>query len=398
MRYVSLAALAAAAFGLASVSGASAQELRIGFLNSQSGNGASMGQHLDNGWKLGMEHAGWMKDGDKLGGVPTRVFFADDQSAKVDVALREVDRFLKQERVQIVTGILWSNVAIAVQKPIFEAKALMLSTNAGPAPLAGELCNPLFVSTSFVNDTSAEATGAMATKDGIKSFVVLAPNYQAGKDTVAGFQRNYGGKIVETILFKVGEADFQAEISKIRALNPEAVFIFSPGAMGVAFMKQWESSGLGKSVKLYSNYAIIGVTMSAVGDAAIGGMEVHQWNPDLKNPKNERFLKEYIAKFGHYPSYFAVSAYDAPEIIARGLQKIGGKTDDMFALAKAIRTNTIESPRGTLKFNVNGMVIQPYWRLNVIKGTDGKPTIKGGEIVWDKPDSSWEKCPADKRI
>ncbi|MCW5772371.1 MAG: ABC transporter substrate-binding protein [Rhodospirillaceae bacterium] len=399
MRFVSLAALFAAV-SLALPSGSRADELRIGFLYSKTGNGASMGQHLENGWRLGLEHAGWKKDGDKLGGVPTRIFFADDQSAKVDVALREVDRFLKQEKVQIVTGILWSNVAIAVQKPIFAAKAMMLSTNAGPAPLAAELCNPLFVSTSFVNDTSAEATGAMATKDGIKSFVVMAPNYQAGKDTVAGFERHYkSGKIVETILFKVGEADFQAEISKIRARKPEGVFIFAPGAMGVAFIKQWATSGLTSSTKLYSNFVVIGVTpLAALGDAAVGAMEVHNWNPALKNPMNERFIKEYMAKFGTMPSYFAVAAYDAPGIIARGVAATGGKLGDMNAVTRAIRKGTFTSPRGTLKFNVNGMPIQPYWRLTVVKGADGKPTIRGGETVWDKPDAYGDRCPANMRI
>jgi len=398
MQTIRIAAVTAA-FAMAASSGAAAQELRIGFLNSQSGPGALIGKHLENGWKLGLEHAGWTKDGDKLGGVPTKVFYADDQSAKIDVAMKEVEKLLKQDKVHIISGIIWSNVMMAIQKPIFESKMMILSTNAGPSPLAGELCNPLFTSSSFMNDGNAEATGEMATKDGIKTVVAMAPNYQAGKDNVAGFQRTYkGGKVVETILFKVNEMDYQADIAKVRALKPQALYIFAPGSMGVAFMKQWATSGLNKEIKLYSIYTIDGVTLPGIGDAAIGATEAGHWNPDLDNPKNKRFIKDYMAKFGHMPSYFAVQSYDAPELIAKAMKATGGKTGDMAAVARAIRKGTMDSPRGTIKYNVNGMVIQPYWRLNVVKGADGKPVIKGGEKIMERPDSYWEKCPANMRI
>jgi branched-chain amino acid transport system substrate-binding protein len=397
MQKLTIAAAVAAA-ALAVSAGASAQELRIGYLNTLTGGGALIGKHMENGWKLGLEHQGWTKDGDKLGGIPTKIFYADDQS-KPDVGLKEVDKFLKQDKVHIVSGIIWSHVMMTVTKPVFDAKVMILSTNAGPSPLAGEACNPLFTSSSFMNDGNAESTGVMATKDKVKTVVAMAPNYQAGKDNVAGFMRTYqGGKVVETILFKVGESDYQADIAKVRALKPEALYIFAPGSMGVAFMKQWATSGLAKEIKLYSIYTIDGVTLPAIGDAALGATEAGHWNPDLDNPKNKRFIKDYMAKFCHMPSYFAVQSYDAPELIVKGLKATGGKLDDMAAVAKAIRTGQIDSPRGTIKFNVNGMVMQPYWRLNVVKGSDGKPVIKGAEKLVDHKDAYWEKCPANMRI
>jgi branched-chain amino acid transport system substrate-binding protein len=390
--------LAAGAILTLAASGAVAQELRIGFLNTTSGGGALIGKHIENGWKLGLEAAGWTKDGDKLGGLPTRIFYADDQ-AKPDVGVKEVEKFIKQDKVQIVSGIIWSNVIMAIQKPIFDAKVMLLSTNAGPSPLAGELCNPLFTSSSFMNDGNAEATGEMATKDNIKTVVAMAPNYQAGKDNVAGFERTYkGGKVLETLLFKVGESDYAADIAKVRALKPEALYIFAPGSMGVAFMKQWSTSGLDKQIKLYSIYTIDNVTLPAIGDAAIGATEAGHWNPDLDNPENKKFIKDYIAKFGHQPSYFAVQSYDAPELIVKGVKAVNGKLDDMAAVARAIRKGKMESPRGTIPYNHNGMVIQPYWRLTVVKGSDGKPMIKGGEKLMERPDSYGSKCPADKRV
>jgi branched-chain amino acid transport system substrate-binding protein len=378
-------------------SAASAQELRVGFINSRTGWSAAVGDFLDKGWALGLERQGWAKNGDKLAGVPTHVFMGDDQSGKVDAGLSAVDKFIKQHKVHIVTGFLWSNVMLAARVPVFESKALLLTAMAGATPMAGEQCNPLFVSLGWVSDGAAEAAGELATKDGIQTVVAMAPNYQAGKDHVTGFARGYKGKIVDQILFKLGEGDFQAEISKIRALAPQAVYIFAPGAMGIAFTKQWATSGLTKNVKLLSQNTIDSLTLGAIGEAGIGATEVQHWNPDLDIPKNKEFIKDYVAKYGQQPTYLAMQAYDAVNVIAAGLRATGGKTDDMLAFSRAIRQGTMDSPRGAIKFNVNGFPIQPYWRLQIVAGSDGKPMIKGGEKVSERKDSHWEKCPPDKR-
>ena len=184
MRAFRLALLATAAVS----SQAAAQELRIGFLNTTSGNIAVVRKHLENGWKLGLASEGWKQDGDKLGGAPARVFYADDQG-KTDVGVREVERMIRNERVQVVAGVLAANIVMAVSNPVFDANVSLVAMNAGPSPLAGPLCNPLFVSTSFMGDVNAEATGELAARDGVKSIVLMAPNYQAGKDMIAGFKR-----------------------------------------------------------------------------------------------------------------------------------------------------------------------------------------------------------------
>jgi branched-chain amino acid transport system substrate-binding protein len=168
--------------------------------------------------------------------------------------------------------------------------------------------------------------------------------------------------------------------------------------MGVAFMKQWATSGLAKDVKLYTLYSIDDVTLPAIGEAAVGTFQTSHWNPDLDNARNQKFIKDYVAKFSHQPSYFAVQSYDSAGAIARGMQAVGGKTDDMAAVAKAIRSGTLDSPRGTLKYNVNGFVIQPYWKLEVVKAADGKPRVRGVEKIFERPDSYFEKCPAANRI
>jgi branched-chain amino acid transport system substrate-binding protein len=375
---------------------AHAQELRIGFLNTTTGGGALIGKHMENGWKLGLEHQGWKADGDKLGGVATKIFYADDQ-VKTDVGVKEVEKFIKQDKVQIVAGVIWSNVMMAIQQQVFDAKVVMVGANAGPSPMAGPLCNPLNVSTAWANDDNHEAAGELVQREGVKTVVAMAPNYQAGKDSIAGFSRFYKGKIIETIYYKIGETDFQADLAKVRALKPEAVFAFAPGAMGIAFVKQWSSTGLGKEMKLYSAFSVDYVTLGAMGDAALGSIVPTMWNNDIANPKNQKFVKDYVAKFGHAPSNFAAQSYDAPGVIAAAVKKLGGKVDDAAALAKAMRTAPIESVRGTLKFNFNGYPIQPFYKAVVAKGADGKLGLKIEGKIWERPDTMSEKCPADKR-
>ncbi len=381
---------------LAASAPAAAQELRIGFLNTTSGNIAIVGKHMENGWKLGLAAEGWTADGDRLGNVPTRIVYADDQG-KTDVGVREVERMIKENRVQIVAGVLAANVVMAVSKTVFDANVTLVATNAGPSPLAGPLCNPLFVSASFVGDLNAEATGELATRDGVKTIVLMAPNYQAGKDMIAGFKRTYKGNVAGEILFKFGEADFQADFSKVRAMAPEAVFVFAPGGMGISFVKQWASSGLRQTQKLYTLYLVDNATLPAIGEAAIGSVLTGHWNPDLDHPRNKDFIRAYVAKYGQPPSMFAAQGYDGARAIAAAVRALAGKVDDAPAFAKTIRKAGLASVRGDLKYNVNGFPIQPYWKIEVVAGPDGKPMKRGRDIVLERPDALWEKCPADKR-
>jgi branched-chain amino acid transport system substrate-binding protein len=388
--------IAAAALLAGAALPASAQELRIGFVSTLTGPFAGIGSHNEKGWKLGLAKEGWAKDGDKLGGVPTRIVTGDDQM-KPDVGLREIEKMIKSERTQIIAGIMGSNVMMAVAKVVLESNVVLVGTNAGPAPLAGVLCNPLFVSASFMNDQNAEATGELATRDGIKSVYLIAPNYQAGKDNVSGFQRTYKGKIAGQSLVKLGESDFQADFSKVRAAAPAAVFVFAPGAMGVSFMKQWESSGLGKTIKLYTLYTIDNATLPAIGAAAIGSVQTSHWNPDDPNPRNKEFIKAYLAANGQLPSIYAVHGYDAARAIAAAIRKLGGKVDDPKLIAKTMRGG-LASVRGDLKYNVNGFLIQPYWKLEVVAGEGGKAVERGREKVMERGDSFAAKCPKEKQL
>jgi branched-chain amino acid transport system substrate-binding protein len=372
-------------------------ELRLGYLTTLTGGGAFLGNQLANGWKLGLEHEGWTKDGDLFAGVPTKVFYGDDQQ-DTDIGLNAVRKMIGSDKVHIVAGIVWSNVLMAVKGPVIDGKRILMSSNAGASPMAGAQCSPYFISTSWNNDQQGESSGALVEKEGVKSVFLLSPNYQAGKDMLSGFRRYYKGKVVDQLLYKLGATDFQAEISKVRAAKPAGVFIFAPGAMGIAFMKQWDASGIGKEVKLYTLAVIDNVTLKAVGGTAVGTFHAMFWDPNGQFPGNQKFVKGYIAKYGHHPSYFAAQAYDGPRLLAAAIKKLGKFDEsDLLTLAKTMRRVEFESVRGPFKYNVNGIPIQDWYKLEVLPGQGG-PTIKATDVVFRAHvDSYWKECPEAQR-
>jgi branched-chain amino acid transport system substrate-binding protein len=388
-------ALAAAFAGAAS---AQQQELRIGYLVTTTGGAAIIGKHMIQGWQLGLEHEGWTKDGDKIAGVPLRMFYGDDQF-KPDAALAVVDKFIKVDKVHMVAGMQWSHVMLAIRQPMFANKVMMMSNVAGASQFAGKECTPYFISTSWNNDQTAAATGTLLNGDNIKTVWAMAPNYQAGKDIVTGFQMTYKGKVAGTTLFKPGETDYQADISRIRAEKPEAVFYFGPGAMGISFLKQWAASGIAKDIKLYTQFTVDWISLPVVGEAAVGTFHTNQWDIDSKNETNQKFIKDYVAKFGGMPPHYAQQAYDGPRLLAAALKATGGKFDDPVAFMKAMRHTPYPSSRGPYKYNVNGIPIQDFYKREVVKNADGKLWIKTvGIAVKDSTDPYWKECPEANRL
>ena len=376
---------------------AHAEDLTIGYISTLSGPGAVLGVNQVNGFKLGLEHHGWKKNGDKLAGVPTKVVIGDSQ-AKVDVGLRLARKMMFSDNAQIVAGIIWSNLLMAIQRPVIRAGRILISTNAGAGPMAGRRCNKMFLSTSFQNDEAAEAMGVLMNKDAIKRVFVMAPNYQAGKDYIAGFEKTFKGKTIGKILFKLNQTDYLAELGRVRAANPDAVFIFAPGGMGISFMKQWFAAGMQKTVKLYTVYVVDTATLKAIGKAAVGTYHTSFWHPGLDNPRNEKFVKDYVARHKTLPAAWAANGYDVVTLIADGLKAVDGKLDDLPKLAAAMRKGGLRSVRGDLKYNVNGFLVQPYYRREVVLNDQGVPTIKGSEQVMFRKDSYWEKCPKNQWV
>ena len=397
MKKLIIGTVAATALAAGLAAPAQAENFRIGFLNSLTGGAAILGKPQVQGWTLGLEMEGWKKNGDKLGGVPTDIWLGDDQR-KADVGLRAARKFLKSHKVHMVAGIIWSNVLAAVQRPVTRAGRILMSTNAGWSGMAGKYCSPYFISTSFQNDENAEAMGELLNLEGLKKVFMMSANYQAGKDMLKGFQRTYkDGKIVGQILYKLGTRDFQAHIGKVRASGADSLFIFVPGGMGIAFMKQWAASGAGKKIKLYTNYAVDNITLKPIGEAAVGTFHTLHWGPNLDNPRNKEFIKAFMAKYKRIPDMFALQSYDGARKIADGLRGVKGNFKNLKNLVKTMRAQGLNSVRGQLKYNVNGFLIQPWYKRSVVLNAKGEPEIVANQMVTFKPDSVWEQCPKKNR-
>ena len=391
-KHVFLAAAAAALI----IGGATAQaELRIGYANSM---GHPLGKEQMRGWQLGLANIGWKKDGDMIGGVPTKIFYCDTQR-KPDVGVTCAKKLIEQNKVHIVAGFMWSNILNAVRNPVVRNKVILMSTNAGSSRLAGVACSKYFISSSWQNDQTPEAMGQLMNEEKLNDVFLMSVNYQAGKDMLAGFKRFYKGRVKGQLLFKLGNRDFQSELTRVRAAGPTAVFIFAPGPMGVAFMKQWAASGLGKSIKLYTVYTIDNIMIRPIGKAAIGTYHTNYWDPDARIPANVKFISMFRAKYKRTPSHFAAQSYDAPALIASGVRGAGGKVDNTLALKKAMLKANYASVRGKYTYNYNGMPIQSFVRREVIAGPDGKPLIRTtGVVLVNHADAYAKKCKRSERM
>lgn len=358
MRTITLAAVLAA--GL--LTPAMAQEkVKVGVLTTLSGPGGVMGRHHQDGATLALEELGG-----KLGGAPAELIFGDDQQ-KPDVGRQVVDGMLKRDKVKFVTGIVFSNVLLAVYRPVLSENAILVSASGGPSEAAGEMCEPGFFSTSWQNDQAPEAMGQYMTDQKIDDVVILAPNYAAGKDMLAGFKRTYKGTVKAEIYTNFTQADYQSELSQIRAANPKAVFVFYPGGLGIQFVKQYNQAGLQGKIPLYSVYTQNETTLPALGAASEGNFEAGFWSPDLKNPANEAFVAAFRKKYNYAPSEYAASSYDAIKLIDSGMKATGGKVSDNKALIAAMQKADIKSVRGNFKLNTNHFPIQDYYLFRLAK-------------------------------
>ncbi|MGE3935678.1 MAG: ABC transporter substrate-binding protein, partial [Rhodospirillaceae bacterium] len=320
--FIAAASGLALAGALAAQPAAAQETLKIGFINTFSGDRAIFGKQQKDAVELALSHLGG-----KVGGLNTEIIYGDDQG-KPDAGRQEADKLVQKDKVHFVTGIIWSNVLMAVARPVTRSGTFMISTNAGASPMSGKDCSENFFTTSWNNDTIPEGLGKLMTDDKVENSFLLAPNYQAGKDMITGLQRFYQGKTAGQILTKLDQSDFQAEISQIRATNPKSVFLFQPGGMGISFLKQWATSGLADRIPVYTVFTVDAVTLPAIGDAAIGTYHTMHWAADLKNPQNQRFVKDFIAKYGYEPSNYSAQAYDLLPWLDSAIKEVKGNLND----------------------------------------------------------------------
>lgn len=383
-----LSAIASVLLLVAAPAGA-ADRVKVGFIATFSGPIGQVGQHLYDGFMLGVDHAGG-----KLGGLATEVLKEDDQ-LKPDVGIQVAKKLLERDRVDFVVGTIFSNVMMAIYRPIVDSKTFLIGSNAGPSPIAGAQCSPWFFSTSWQNDGPHEAMGKHVQDKGYKRVYLLAPNYQAGKDSLAGFKRYFKGEVVGEVYTAVNQTDYSAELTQVRAARPDAVFTFHPGGLGVNFVKQYVQAGLLREVPLFSAFTVEQTTLGAIGEAAIGTFSAAFWTPDLDNAVSRRFVADFEKKHGYTPSGYAAQAYDSALLLDHGIKAVKGRLEDKEGLRAAFRKPTFQSVRGgTIRYNKNNFPIQSFYLYEIVKDASGKARLANrGEIFKDHADPYAKDCP-----
>ncbi len=368
---ISKASISALALALLAAAPVQAQQAtKIGMITTLSGPGGYLGEDVRDGFNLAVE-----LEGGKLGGAPVQVIVEDD-ALKPGQAKELVERFMKTEKIKLLTGIIFSNVAAAVVPDVLDNGGVYVSPNAGPSNFAGKECHKNYFVTSWQNDTLHESAGQNATNLGYKKAVVLAPNYQAGTDAIAGFKRYFKGELVKEIYTRLDQTDFAAEMAQIRAAKPDVVFQFHPGGLGITFARQYAQAGLLTEVPMVvAAPSLDSVILKAIGDAALGVNISSHWNSDFDNPANKTFVAAFQKKYNRIPSYYASQGYDTALAIAAALKATGGKVDDVNAFSAAMRKADFQSVRGAFKFGPNQHPVHDWYSLKVEKGADGQLAI-----------------------
>ncbi|HEY4541862.1 MAG TPA: ABC transporter substrate-binding protein [Noviherbaspirillum sp.] len=371
------AALAVAALSHNAV--AQAQEpIKVGMVTTLSGGGAGLGVDIRDGFELALKHLG-----NKFGAYPVEVVTGDDQQ-NPDTARQLVERMIKRDKVDLMTGIVFSNVMLAVGPSVFNSKTYYISANAGPSQYAGKQCNPYFFNVAWQNDNLHEAVGKLVSERGLKNAVLVAPNYPAGKDALAGFKRYYKGTVSDEVYTKLGQLDFGPELAQIRAAKPDAVYIFLPGAMGINFIKQFVNSGLSKSSQLFGpGFSADEDIIKAVGEPMLGMVNASQWGHDMDNPQNKRFVADFQKAYGRLPSLYASQGYDAAMLMDSAVRAVKGNVANKDALGRALRAANFKSVRGDFKFNRNHYPIQDYYMRVIGKDAQGRVTNKTMGMVFE---------------
>ncbi|HZX88921.1 MAG TPA: ABC transporter substrate-binding protein [Reyranella sp.] len=381
------ATIAALAFGLPAMAQA---PIKIGFVSTFSGPQAAIGEDMRRSVELAKEHLGG-----KMGGKAFEIIYEDDQF-KPDVGKQKSEKLVQQDKVNFVAGYIWSNVLLASLKTVTdEGDTILISSNAGPSQIAGELCNKNFFSTSWNNDQTPMAMGQYLQEKGVKSLYLMAGNYAAGKDMLAGVKRTFKGEIKGEDLTKwPDQLDFSAELAKVGAAKPDGIFIFYPGAHGVQFLQQYVQAGLKGKVPLYQVFSIDAITLPQQKELALGTLGAQEWVNDLPNEQNKKYVADFKKKHGVYPSYYGAQSYDSIMLIASAAEALKGDLSNKDKVRAEMKKANFKSLRGDFKYNTNQFPIQNFYIQEAVKDSEGMMTVKTiATAVKDGKDPYYEKCP-----
>ena len=382
----------AVAVALVAVPAFAAETVKIGFITTLTTPAGVIGRDMVDAVNLAVEQIGG-----KMGGLDVALIIEDD-GFKPEIGKQKTDKLVKQNDVDFVAGYIWSHVLLASRNSVLKADKFLISSNAGPSQLAGEACHENFFSTSWQNDQTPMAMGEVLNRKGVKSLYVMAPNYAAGKNMVAGVERTFKGDIVGRDMTKWGagaQLDFSAELAKAKASGTDGIFVFYPGKAGSAFIKQYMQSGLGATTPLYSVFTIDSLSLprfqAANMEGVLGTFMTLFWAPDLDTPQNAKFVSGFKAKYGRYPSFYAAQSYDTIFLIKSAVEAVGGDLDDMDGMRAAMEKADFPSVRGAFRYGNNHMPIQNFYLREVVVDSDGVWTTSIVDTVYENHQDVYAK-------
>jgi branched-chain amino acid transport system substrate-binding protein len=366
-----------------------ADTIKIGFVSTFSGPTAVIGNDMRNSFELALDHMGR-----KMGGKPVEVIYEDD-GQKPDVGKQKTEKLIQSDKVDFIVGYIWSNVLLASLKTAVDSQTFLISANAGPSQLAGELCSPYVFSTSWQNDQTPEAVGLYMNQKNVKSVFLIGPNYAAGKDMLAGVKSTFKGEVKgEEYTVWPSQLDFSAELSKARASKAESIFVFYPGAAGVQFLNQYAQAGIKQQIPLYTAFTIDELSLPLQKENALGVPGAQEWVNDLPNDENKRFVADYRKKFTNLrPTFYGAQSYDAAQLINSAVAAVKGDTSKKDAMRAEMEKANFKSVRGPFKYGKNHIPIQNFYLQDVVKDADGQLALKTvATIVENSQDRFADKC------
>jgi branched-chain amino acid transport system substrate-binding protein len=360
-----------AAVFMASNIPAQAQDVKVGFVTTLSGGAAAIGNEMRDGFELGLDQLGR-----KLGGLDAVIIYEDDQ-LKPEVGKQKTAKLVESDKVNFLTGYLWSNVLLASLKIAVESETFLISSNAGPSQIAGELCSPWFFTTSWQGQQVVQAIGEYMNQKGVMTAYLMAPNYVAGRDIITGLKAIFTGQVAgEDYTRWPDQLDFSVELSKARAAKPDAIFGFYPGGAGVQFLNQYSQFGLRGQIPLYTLGILDELSIPRLKDLALGIQDADHWVNDLPNDANKRFVAGFRKKYGRNPSAYAARSYDAAFLIDSAVKATGGDLTKKDAMRDAMRKANFASVRGPYKYGNNHFPIQNFYLQEVVATADGNYALR----------------------
>lgn len=354
-----------AALAMPALARAQATPVKVAVVAVLTGPGAALGAQIRDGFALGVRHLG-----NRLGGRPVEAIVVDDE-LRPEVAVTKVRAAVERDKVDFVVGVAFSNILGAIARPVTESRTFLISSNAGPSNLAGRGCNPFLFVASYNNDQVHSVMGQAATDFGHRRVYVLVPNYQAGRDAVAGFKSRFKGEILEESYVPLNQMDFSAELAKIAAAKPDALFTFMPGGLGVALVRQYRQAGL-QTIPFLSTFTVDEASLPAQGEAALGFYSAGTWAPNMPNEVSRRFVADYVSAYDLVPATYAAHAYDTALLLDGALKRTGGNTENKEALRAALQAADFASVRGNFRFGANQFPVQDFWLCQVGRRPDGR--------------------------